>query len=309
MKNIFTKFIVILFRSNNIEEKDTIANHSTHKMIYRQLFISTFYEIPSNEENDLENSSNIKKKFSSKKNQRITHTFSLYKTSIIITMMVFNIVSYWAFIESFRLAIEVQMNVGILTCLIVLKPAIVSILFYLIFNQKLSRNDVIGVILLLGSIFMISIKLDSLLCFLSTNGWSQSNEPSQNLGSDTLTRFLSISMMALTIAIFTLGNIMVKKITKEVDFVFINNFIGFTVAIPFTIIFFYKAIVNSQYEIWELKIGFLLGWLNFITSILQHYEIKYVINLCTYIWKSRTIRSNNTDILSNSCYYRMHLLR
>ena len=184
-----------------------------------------------------------------------------------------------------RLAIQANMNVGVLTCLIVLQPAIISILFFVIFRQKLKRNDVIAVILLITSIFLISIKFDYIWWLFSTDNWTEGTIKNENSSNDnSFARFKSISLMIFTLAIFINGNVMIKKITKYADLVFINNLIACIVAIPFTCILIYNVTINNKFQFWEFKIGILIGILNFMTSLLQPYWGYYfLIILCKFI--------------------------
>lgn len=59
------------------------------------------------------------------------------KVLAICTLITINIFGYWAVIESYKIATRININTGILTSLFVFKPVITSVLFFLIFGQRL----------------------------------------------------------------------------------------------------------------------------------------------------------------------------
>ena len=108
------------------------------------------------------------------------------------------------------------MNVGILSCLFLIKPALTSILFYFIFNQKLSKYDVFGILIMTVAMILICIKVD-VACIFSPGYWEPTDEKSTLLStvitlhhSEFWIRFYSIILMLTTVLLFTIVSTLVQ---------------------------------------------------------------------------------------------------
>ena len=135
--------------------------------------------------------------------------------------------SYWTFIEAYKQAISIEMNVGILTSLLSLKPALIAFFFWLLFRQKLRWVDILGIFLLICSIVLMSLKLD---IYDSESDLAKANSITtkvvistmiqQNNRDEVVGRLSAISLMILTVVLLMLGNLGFKYLSKEANTIF-----------------------------------------------------------------------------------------
>ena len=127
-----------------------------------------------------------------------------------------NVMNYWTLIESFNLAIEINMNVGILTCLLVVKTGITALLFFVLFNQKLNWNDIVGIVILMLSCIFIWLKIDVTCIFNSDYSCSyETNSSKSDLtrmteSTEFWIRLSSVMLMIATVSLFIVKNIIIK---------------------------------------------------------------------------------------------------
>ena len=203
--------IHIMQWNKNEDEIELLNEKSYKKLTYSKFVTDIFFTSQCNqiEAIELENKCNTQEKVI----ETTSLVFSWKKTSIFAFMVFSNVINYWTLIESFNLAIEINMNVGILTCLLVVKTAITSLLFFVIFNQKLNWNDIIGVFILMFSIIFICLKIDIMwilhLDDSCPNGLESSNSVIiiDNTENEFWIRASSVILMIVTVLLFTTGSI------------------------------------------------------------------------------------------------------
>ena len=152
-----------------------------------------FYDWPPKyPRSDDENCSNINQ--DTIENQHLK--LSWKKCWVFLVLVLNNGLTYCTFILAYKQAVTIDMNLGVLTCFLSLKPAILAFLFWLIFRQSLRWVDILGIFLLISSIIFMSLKID--FSESNENIESSSNSSYYNIVGDNIV-FSRLYAIAFTI--------------------------------------------------------------------------------------------------------------
>ena len=120
-----------------------------------------FYEKTKCQRSDDNESSNFNQDTKEQKQvEFIDQIFSWKKSWVFFYLVLANGLSYCTFILAYKQAVIIEMNVGILTWFLSLKPVLTAFFFWLIFRQSLRCVDFIGIVLMISSIIFMSLKID-----------------------------------------------------------------------------------------------------------------------------------------------------
>ena len=244
--NFSTAVFISFYYKTSDEEKGLLHNEDKNiNSSYFKWVYEIFYELPMSKSylksDDTENF-NTNQPINNSSDKEVSK-ISWSKTWVFFGIVFVNMFSYWTFIESYKQAISIEMNVGILTSLLSLKPALIAFFFWLLFHQKLRWVDILGIFLLICSIVLMSLKLD---IYDSESDLAKANSITtkvvistmiqQNNRDEVVGRLSAISLMILTVVLLMLGNLGFKYLSKEANIVSVNNLSNLIVSIPFFIV-------------------------------------------------------------------------
>ena len=100
-------------------------------------------------------------------NRKDEYSFWVIKASWFFVLVILSMSNYWLLIKSYQLATEVNINIGVISSMFVLKAIVISGVFWILFGQKLRRIEIVCMIMLWLSVMLILLKIDVTCLF----GW------------------------------------------------------------------------------------------------------------------------------------------
>lgn len=181
---------------------------------------------------------------------------------IVFLLVGVKLLVYWASIESVFYSLKANVNVGVVLSLYLLRPTCSAIVFYLLFGQKLMKEEIIAFILCIISII-----------FITTSKSSGTPEQESQFKYFIISLLLKFFCMAMTVSKNVIMRMFFVEGHKQLKVVSVQNNINLCVALPLCGWLLLEMYTGFEFENIHLFIGSMGGIINMLISFTGVYAV------------------------------------